>query len=281
MGRRGPGCAVWEITLNCNLQCLHCGSAAGTARSDELSTEEALRLCTDLKAIDCQGVALMGGEPGRRSNEIGLNGELLTVMTLAILSGLLAFCGLLVGLLLCATTRSARTLDGRCASELAQLKSLLSGRHLIASHLADSIPASLDGLYERRKFEIRLRRAEEGLRSLDPYDPNPKHLRAIEDNEQSLVELIEDLTDALDGTDAATRIQAVSGCLEGLEKATSEIRDAVSTYNAATITYTSFLSTSLVARLQKLEPRFEILDLEPPGSSMSGDSGLSSDRVAS
>ena len=63
MGRRGPGCAVWEISLKCNLNCIHCGSTAGKARADELSTEEALQLCEDLKAIGCQGVALMGGEP--------------------------------------------------------------------------------------------------------------------------------------------------------------------------------------------------------------------------
>ncbi|TET10565.1 MAG: radical SAM protein [Candidatus Thorarchaeota archaeon] len=59
----GPGCAVWEITLACNLNCIHCGSAAGRKRDDELSTEEALQLCDDLKGIGCQGVALMGGEP--------------------------------------------------------------------------------------------------------------------------------------------------------------------------------------------------------------------------
>lgn len=60
---QGPGCAVWEITLQCNLHCMHCGSAAGVARRDELSTEEALQLCDDLKSINCLGVALMGGEP--------------------------------------------------------------------------------------------------------------------------------------------------------------------------------------------------------------------------
>ena len=54
---------VWEITLGCNLKCIHCGSSAGKARDDELTTEEALQLCNDLKGIDCKGVALMGGEP--------------------------------------------------------------------------------------------------------------------------------------------------------------------------------------------------------------------------
>lgn len=61
--RPGPGCVVWEITLRCNLNCLHCGSAAGKARDDELDTHEATDLVRQLKEIDCKGVAMMGGEP--------------------------------------------------------------------------------------------------------------------------------------------------------------------------------------------------------------------------
>ena len=55
-------CAIWETTLACNLRCSHCGSAAGRARTDELTTEEALRLCEQLAGIGCSNVALMGGE---------------------------------------------------------------------------------------------------------------------------------------------------------------------------------------------------------------------------
>ncbi len=61
--RPGPACAVWELTLACNLKCLHCGSTAGGRREAELSPAEALALCGDLKAAGCGGVALMGGEP--------------------------------------------------------------------------------------------------------------------------------------------------------------------------------------------------------------------------
>jgi len=32
--------AVWEITLACPLTCSHCGSRAGNARRDELTTAE-------------------------------------------------------------------------------------------------------------------------------------------------------------------------------------------------------------------------------------------------
>jgi len=55
--------AVWEFTLDCNLNCLHCGSSAGSSRADELTTAEAEQLCQDLKKTGCLGITLMGGEP--------------------------------------------------------------------------------------------------------------------------------------------------------------------------------------------------------------------------
>ena len=58
-----PACVVWELTLGCNLKCLHCGSTAGGRRDRELSEAEALKVCGDLGAAGCGGVALMGGEP--------------------------------------------------------------------------------------------------------------------------------------------------------------------------------------------------------------------------
>ncbi len=56
-------CAVWEITLKCNSNCIHCGSKAGNARYDELNTDEALKLVKELHFCGYKGVALMGGEP--------------------------------------------------------------------------------------------------------------------------------------------------------------------------------------------------------------------------
>ena len=55
-------CAIWETTLKCNLRCSHCGSSAGNARSDELDTEECLYLCEQLAELNCDNVAIMGGE---------------------------------------------------------------------------------------------------------------------------------------------------------------------------------------------------------------------------
>jgi len=63
-----PGQVVWELTLRCNLKCLHCGSTAGKARKNELTTEEALKLCEDLAELKTQEVCLMGGEPFLRKD---------------------------------------------------------------------------------------------------------------------------------------------------------------------------------------------------------------------
>lgn len=54
---------VWELTLLCNLRCIHCGSTAGKKREDELSLDESYKIIDDLKKTGCKSIALMGGEP--------------------------------------------------------------------------------------------------------------------------------------------------------------------------------------------------------------------------
>ena len=57
-----PIYAVWEITLRCDLACHHCGSRAGRARPDELSTDEALDLVRQMAELGVKEVSLIGGE---------------------------------------------------------------------------------------------------------------------------------------------------------------------------------------------------------------------------
>lgn len=61
-------CVVWEFTLKCNLKCSHCGSSAGKARENELTTSECFRLCEELADLGCDNVSLMGGEPFLRDD---------------------------------------------------------------------------------------------------------------------------------------------------------------------------------------------------------------------
>ena len=58
-----PVSAVWEITLKCNMKCMHCGSSAGKARVNELTTKEALDVCEELYQLGTRLITLLGGEP--------------------------------------------------------------------------------------------------------------------------------------------------------------------------------------------------------------------------
>ena len=60
---------VWEITLRCNIHCLHCGSSADSnKRHNELSTDEALDLIEQLADLGCRRIVLSGGEPFLRKD---------------------------------------------------------------------------------------------------------------------------------------------------------------------------------------------------------------------
>jgi radical SAM protein with 4Fe4S-binding SPASM domain len=63
-----PIYAVWEITLACDLACRHCGSRAGRARPDELSTEQCLDLVEQMAALGVREVTLIGGEAYLRAD---------------------------------------------------------------------------------------------------------------------------------------------------------------------------------------------------------------------
>lgn len=57
-----PRQAVWETTLKCNMNCMHCGSKAGISRENELTTEECLDIAQQLIDMGCEYITLIGGE---------------------------------------------------------------------------------------------------------------------------------------------------------------------------------------------------------------------------
>ncbi|HEX8168184.1 MAG TPA: GDL motif peptide-associated radical SAM/SPASM maturase [Beijerinckiaceae bacterium] len=65
-----PVHVVWELTLACNLKCMHCGSRAGRPRSDELTTDEALDLVDRLAGLGTREISLIGGEAYLRKDWI-------------------------------------------------------------------------------------------------------------------------------------------------------------------------------------------------------------------
>ncbi len=53
---------LWELTLHCNMNCLHCGSSAGQARKGELTLQECFRVADELLELGCKELTLIGGE---------------------------------------------------------------------------------------------------------------------------------------------------------------------------------------------------------------------------
>ncbi|MBX7169737.1 MAG: radical SAM protein [Pyrinomonadaceae bacterium] len=74
--RKRQSRAIWEITLRCNLSCLHCGSRADKARNHELSTGEALDLVRQLAEVGIDEVALIGGEAFLRRDWLEIAAEI-------------------------------------------------------------------------------------------------------------------------------------------------------------------------------------------------------------
>jgi len=77
-----PYSTVIELTLKCNMNCIHCGSSAGENREKELSVKEWGTVLKDLSDLNCQLVTLMGGEPflrkewfeiAKKVKEFGMN----------------------------------------------------------------------------------------------------------------------------------------------------------------------------------------------------------------
>lgn len=60
--RHIPLSVAWELTLTCNMKCMHCGSSAGDTRIHELTTHEAIDLCTELAELHAKYINLTGGE---------------------------------------------------------------------------------------------------------------------------------------------------------------------------------------------------------------------------
>ncbi len=58
-----PLLSLLELTLRCNMKCVHCGSSAGSSRKGELGSEEWQCVIRELAALGAEDLVLLGGEP--------------------------------------------------------------------------------------------------------------------------------------------------------------------------------------------------------------------------
>ncbi len=65
-----PETVIWEVTLQCNMNCIHCGSTASpeTKQLDELNTQEGLELIHQVAELGTKRLIFSGGEPFLRKD---------------------------------------------------------------------------------------------------------------------------------------------------------------------------------------------------------------------
>ena len=63
-----PYSGLYELTLRCNMRCIHCGSSAGIKRETELTTKQWNTCTTELSELGCKLITLLGGEPFLRND---------------------------------------------------------------------------------------------------------------------------------------------------------------------------------------------------------------------
>jgi hypothetical protein len=176
--------------------------------------------------------------------------------------------------------RAAHALEQRCIAELTRLKPLLASRHLVISHLVDSVPESLDPLFDRRQLLISLEAAARELKCIDASAPDAARMGRFEAREQDLCLELNNLLRALEKTDFPTQVRSLQSCMEAFDAKSDELVDSLATYNAAAITFSTFRRASPITRNSR-EFGFHRLDILPMASGKFDDSSISGDRVAS
>jgi radical SAM protein with 4Fe4S-binding SPASM domain len=63
-----PYSTIVELTLQCNMKCIHCGSSAGHTREKELSYAEWITVFKEVSTLDCKILTFIGGEPFLRKD---------------------------------------------------------------------------------------------------------------------------------------------------------------------------------------------------------------------
>ena len=161
--------------------------------------------------------------------------------------------------------RAIRLLRGRTVTELGELLSEVDARHLILSHLADSLPSTPAWQFDKARInELRVR-AEQARKRIDPTHPIGKDFRAFSTQEQSLFKLEREVIGRIEADESVRCIESVAGCLDGLKRVGEAMIDSGTTYNTAAITYNQCCDSSGITRLLAAD-KFALCDLEPRDS---------------
>lgn len=152
-------------------------------------------------------------------------------------------------------------LSERSTSEFDQLKQQLTNRHVIVSHLADSLPSSFDPKFERQRLREISQTAEDSLSPIDPHRPSAEHVREFMFRERELLDATRELVDNIASDKKLDQSHLVANCIECLDRANAKIGDHTSIYNATAIAYQNLRSVSFL-RQRKRHQDITVFDME-------------------
>lgn len=152
-------------------------------------------------------------------------------------------------------------LSERSIVELGELKRQLTNRHVIVSHLADSLPSSFDPNFERQKLREISQTAEASLSTIDPRKPCASQIRDFMSRERELANFTRDLIDSIETDERFNQAHLVTSCIEGLDKANTQIGDRTSLYNSSAIAHQNLRRTSFLQQ-RKRHAEFTVFEME-------------------
>ncbi|TWT53999.1 hypothetical protein Pla22_16330 [Rubripirellula amarantea] len=148
-----------------------------------------------------------------------------------------------IGVKLRDAERNRATLEKNCRQSWASLHDQLRNRHLIVSHLIDSVAGRSNLLVDVNELSASLKEVESRLDSLQGNLPGTGEANAIGECESKCLRQLRRLRKKLKKAPDILSLRQVTACWEGLDGCDEQIDNSKAVYNAAVITYNTHLGS--------------------------------------
>ena len=173
-----------------------------------------------------------------------------------------------------------RSMQSQCRKEWSNLQSLLSGRHLIVSHLLDALPKKTRTAFLATELAEALSEVQLAVAGIEDANPSVQSIYRVGNAESEMLELLRKLILELGDTssqaqahEATAGDRSIAACLAAIEAGESEINDAKSTFNGTAITHQAHRCTKVAKTAKWLgckQPDYCVVNIQWYGAN--GDS---------
>lgn len=139
--------------------------------------------------------------------------------------------------------RTRASFDRNCQQTWRTLREQLSGRHLIISHLVDSVAGEKRLSSHAEMLAKALSEVDSLIQQIGEALPTSGEAYSIGESESECLRQLRLLCEELANAPEIQSQRSVSACLNGLDRGDEEIDNSKTTYNAAVITYNTHLDS--------------------------------------